>query len=54
MHQWHENNIISMDFVWLENNLTDPQIQPLTRMLVSETSKGMRVMPIFWECMVDI
>ena len=46
VRQLIENNVISMDFVRSEKNLADPLTKPLTRTLVSETSRGMGLMPI--------
>jgi hypothetical protein len=40
-----ETGVMYMDFVRLERNLVDPFTKPLTRKLVSETSRGIRLTP---------
>jgi len=39
-----KNKIISIDYVKLEMNLVDPLTKPLSRKIILETSKGMRLM----------
>lgn len=41
-----ENGVISIDFVRSELNLADPLTKPLSRRQVSDTSRGMGLMPI--------
>ena len=44
--QLFEIKVVSLEFVRLELNLTDPLTKSLNKKLVEEKSRGMRVMPI--------
>ncbi|KAL6337961.1 hypothetical protein AAG906_005928 [Vitis piasezkii] len=46
VRQLLETRVISLEFVRSELNLDDPLTKPLTKKLVEETSRGMRLMPI--------
>ena len=46
VRQLISNGVISMEFVWSEKNLADPLTKGLTRQLVYDTSRGMRLKPI--------
>ena len=46
VRQFISNGVISMEFVWSEKNLADPLTKGLTRQLVYDTSRGMRLKPI--------
>ena len=39
------DGIISLNYVRLEMNLVDPLTKPISRKLVSDTSRGMGLMP---------
>ena len=41
-----KDGTISIDFVKLEGNLTDPLTKPLGRNMILETSRGMRLEPL--------
>ena len=45
VRQLIDNGVMSMDFVRLERNLADPLTKPLARRLVSETSRGIGLIP---------
>jgi hypothetical protein len=45
VRQLIETGVLSMDFVRSERNLADPLTKPLARRLVSETSRGIGLIP---------
>ena len=45
MRQLIDNGVMSLDFVRSERNLVDPLTKPLARTLVSETSRGIGLIP---------
>ena len=45
MKQLIDNGVMSLYFMRLERNLTGPLTKPLTRRLVSETSRGIGLIP---------
>jgi len=45
LRQLIETGIISMDFVKSKRNFTNPLTKPLARILVSETSRGIGLIP---------
>ena len=45
MRQLINNGVMSLDFVRSERNLADPLTMPLVRRLVSETSRGIGLIP---------
>jgi hypothetical protein len=50
VRQLIETGVMSMDFVRLERNLTDPLTKTLARRLVSETSREIGLIPKWWHC----
>ena len=46
VRQLLEIRVISLEFVRSELNLVDPLTKPLTKKLMEEISRGMRLMPI--------
>ena len=45
LRQLIDNDVMSLDFVRFERNLTDPLTKPLARRLVRETSRGIVLIP---------
>ena len=45
MRQLINNGVMSLDFVRSERNLADPLTKPLARTLMSETSRGIGLIP---------
>ena len=45
MRQFIDNGVMSLDFVRLKRNLANPLTKPLARRLVSETLRGIRLIP---------
>ena len=45
MRQLIDNGVMSLDFVRSERNLADPLTKPLARRLISETLKGIGLIP---------
>ena len=45
LRQLIDNDVMSLDFVRFERNLTDPLTKPLARRVVSETSRGIGLIP---------
>ena len=45
LRQFIDNDVMSLDFVRFERNLADPLTKPLARRLVSETFRGIGLIP---------
>ena len=50
LRQLIDNDVISLNFVRSKRNLANPLTKPLARRLVSNTSRGIELIPKLWHC----